>query len=78
MLGKIILFLSSGFSYANGDNDIYIRNIMENNAPCLINAQVIGDLLLLLLLLMSLMECFLCSASSGVLENTKDRNCGLI
>lgn len=77
MLGNIILFLSSGFSYANGDNDIYIRNIMENNAPCIINAQVI-DLLLLLLLLMSLMECFLCSASLGVLENTKDRNCGLI
>lgn len=39
------IFLSSDFSYANEYNDIYIRNIMENNALCIINAQVTGDII---------------------------------
>lgn len=43
----ILHFWASGFSSTNGDNDIYIRAIVENNAWYVIGAQLMGGVVII-------------------------------
>lgn len=42
----ILHFCASGFSFASGDNDIYIRTIVKNNAWYTIGAQLMGGVVI--------------------------------